>query len=105
MISIKEYNTFVDEKRFVIGDFGKWVRFDESYPPLNAKNALEGTTIEVLCHHGDPTFHCVYCIEGEVRFRDHDFSTELLEWRMPDCLDLYWRFVPDPPCNERYNCG
>lgn len=98
----KEYCKHVDASKFTLGDFGRWVRFGDSYPPVS-NVPYRGTTVEFLLG-GDPSFEDIYtCTDGTVRFRDYDNNNEALEWGMWE--DYYWRFVPDPPGNEGYNVG
>lgn len=99
-----EYLTHVVETKFVRGDFGKWVKFSDSFPPISEKE-YEGTIIEVL-YDGNPSFESVSKDRnGEVAFLDYDFSNEFFENEDYLFLELYWRFVPEPPGNEGYNCG
>ena len=100
-MNINEYTKLVNPN-LNAKDYGTWHQFKDTFPPVDS---LKGTTFEVLLDNGDPTFHCVFVFEGNVRIRDYDFNQELLEWRLDDCMDLYWRFVPDPPGNYGYSVG
>ena len=46
-MKVSEYLTHVDETKFVRGDFGKWVKFADSFPPISDKE-YDGIIIEVF---------------------------------------------------------
>jgi hypothetical protein len=99
-----EYLTHVDETKFVRGGFGKWVKFSDSFPPVSDKE-YDGIIIETL-FEGNPSFHSVFMTQdGDVAFLDYDFNNEFFEYGGWSYLNLYWRFVPEPPGNEGYDCG
>lgn len=81
-------------------DYGKWINFEESYPPLKDKHVL----IEIL-HNGNPYFHSIFHDGKKVFLRCVDWHNDLLEYRDPDYTSDYWRFVPAPPGNEGYDVG
>lgn len=102
-MQLEEYIRHVDSSKFDEKDYGKWVLFSESYPPIRMK-PYHGVTIEFLLDSGNPTFDSVFlCEDGEVRFKDIDTTTEALVFGLYE--NLYWRFVPDPPGNYGYNVG
>ena len=101
---LQEYLKLVNFEVVKSKDFGKWINFNDSYPPLN-KEPYNGVLIEIL-HEGNPYFHSVFHDgEGNVRLRCYDWNQELLEYCNPDYTKDYWRFVPSPPGNEGYDVG
>lgn len=100
-ITTAEYFKHINPNYVDINNYGKWIQFKESYPILLDKQ----TFIEVLCNDGNPTIHSIWCENGIVRIRDHDFHRELLLWRLDECMELYWRYMPDPPGNYGYSVG
>ena len=85
-------------------DYGKWIKFDDSFPPVFSKKPWQGTIIEILLEDGRAIFESVFRTDtGEIRFHDIDISREFLEWQLPEYFELYWRFVPDPPGNFGYS--
>jgi hypothetical protein len=102
-ITFEEYNRNLNIKFFDFHrDYGKWYQFKETFPLITEKQ----TFIEVLCDDGNPTFHSIWLNDdGTIRIRDYDFHRELLMWKLDECMDLYWRYVPDPPGNCGYSVG
>lgn len=100
---MKEYMNLINQKIISEVDYGKWINFEESYPPLKDK-PYDGVIIEIL-HRGNPFFHSIFHNGKRVFLRCYDWNEELLEWRNPDYTNDYWRFVPDPPENEGYDVG
>lgn len=103
-MKVEEYLTHVDETKFIVGDYGKWVKFSESFPPISDKE-YDGTLIEILSE-GNPMFASISRTrDDEVSFLDYDFNNEFFEYGGWAYLNLYWRFIPEPPDNEGYDCG
>ena len=100
---IKEYMSLVKPEIVSEVDYGKWINFEESYPPLKEK-PYEGVLIEIL-HEGDPYFNCIFHDGERVLLRRVDWHYDLLEYKDPDFTSDYWRFVPRPPGNEGYDVG
>jgi hypothetical protein len=97
-----DYCKFVQPQYVDTTDLGKWVQFKDSYPILIGKQ----TFIEVLCDDGNPTIHSIWLgTDNTVRIRDFDFHRELLIWHLEECMELYWRYMPDPPGNCGYSVG
>ena len=84
-------------------DYGKWISFQESYPPLQDE-AYNGVVIEIL-HEGSPYFHSIFHDGERVFLRCYDWHNDLLECELPEFTNDYWRFVPSPPANESYDVG
>ena len=105
-VLLKDYNKHVNVEMFYCNnvnykDYGKWYLFRDTFPLLTEKQ----TFIEVLCN-GNPTFHSIWWHDDNtIRIRDYDFHRELLLWQLNECLNLYWRYVPDPPGNCGYDVG
>ena len=100
-ITTAEYYKNVKPEYVNVADFGRWVQFKNSYPILLGKQ----TFIEVLCSNGNPTIHSIWYENDNIRIRDYDFHRELLLWRLDECIELYWRYMPDPPGNYGYSVG
>lgn len=100
---IEEYMSLVKPEIVSEVDYGKWINFEESYPPLKDK-PYKGVLIEIL-HEGDPYFNSIFHDGERVFLRRFDWHNDLLEYRDPNCTSDYWRFVPDPPGNEGYDVG
>ena len=102
-IPIKEYMNLINQKIISEVDYGKWINFKESYPPLKDK-PYDGVLIEIL-HQGNPFFHSIFHNGERVFLRCYDWHNDLLEYRDPCYTSDYWRFVPAPPGNESYDVG
>ena len=100
-ILLTDYNKLVKQEYVTLNDYGKWIQFKESFPILTQTN----TFIEVLLNNGEPTIHSIWCDNNTVRIRDYDFHRELLLWHLDECMELYWRYMPDPPGNCGYSVG
>ena len=100
-ILLTDYNKLVKQEYVTLNDYGKWIQFKESFPILTQTN----TFIEVLLDNGEPTIHSIWCENNIVRIRDYDFHRELLLWHLDECMELYWRYMPDPPGNCGYSVG
>ena len=100
-ILLTDYNKLVKQEYVTLNDYGKWIQFKESFPILTQTN----TFIEVLLDNGEPTIHSIWCDNNIVRIRDYDFHQELLLWHLDECMELYWRYMPDPPGNCGYSVG
>lgn len=100
-ILLTDYNKLVNQECVTLKDYGKWIQFKESFPILTQTN----TFIEVLLNNGEPTIHSIWCDNNTVRIRDYDFHQELLLWHLDECMELYWRYMPDPPGNCGYSVG
>ena len=102
-MTIEEYNKLVNPDVVAVVDYGRWINFQESYPPLPEKKH-DDTLFEILYHNGEPEFNYVYHDGKNVRLRRYDLSMDLLEYFDPEVTDCYWRFIPDPPGNDGYSC-
>ena len=100
---IEDYSKHVKNEIVSVVDYGRWIKFSDSYPPLQALT-YSSTFIEVL-HEGNPYFHSVFHDGKSVFFRDVTMTQDFLEYRLPEYEECYWRFIPEPPGNEGYNCG
>ena len=101
-MTYEEYQKHVNESAYTLGDYGRWVKFGDSYPPIVDTTPYHGTIVEVL-YNGNPSFNSIYtCRDGSVHWRDYDFNQEF-SWG--EYEEYYWRFVPDPPGNFGYNVG
>lgn len=101
-VLITDYNKFVKLYNLDTTDYGKWIQFKESFPILSKTQ----TFIEVLCENGNPTIHSIWWeTDNTIKIRDFDFHRELLIWHLEECMELYWRYMPDPPGNCGYNVG
>ena len=100
-MTYEEYLRHVHPEAYTLGDYGKWIKFGDSYPPINPKG---GTTVEVLYENGNPGYEWINMHDdGTVRWRDFDFNQEF-SWG--EYEEHYWRFIPeDPPGNFGYNVG
>lgn len=102
-IPISEYKSKVKEDIVSKVDYGRWINFQESYPPISI-DKYQGTMIEIL-HRGNPYFHSVFHNGETVRLRCYDWSMDLFVYNDPEYTNDYWRFVPPPPGNEGYDVG
>ena len=102
-IPIKEYMNLINPEIISEVDYGKWINFEESYPPLKDK-PYNGVFIEIL-HQGNPYFHSIFHDGERVFLRCYDWHNDLLEYRDPCYASDYWRFAPAPPGNEGYDVG
>lgn len=100
---IDKYLSMVDKDIVSVIDYGKWIHFQESYPPLQDE-PYNGVVIEIL-HKGNPYFHSIFHDGERVFLRCYDWHNDLLEWKLPEFTNDYWRFVPSPPANEGYDVG
>lgn len=102
-MTIQEYLTHVKTDIVFPIDYGKWIKFSDSFPPLK-EGKYSGTDFEIL-YEGNPYFHTVFHNGEYVCFRDYDMTTDLLEMQLPEYMECYWRYIPNPPGNEGYDCG
>lgn len=103
LVPIEEYMSHVNPDIVSKVDYGKWINFQESYPPLNEK-PYEGVLIEIL-HEGNPYFHDIFHNRKGVRLLSSDWHDDLFYYHDPKYTSDYWRFVPSPPENESYDAG
>lgn len=100
----KEYIKHVNPIKFEYGNYGKWVRFTDSFTPVDIDKPYNGILIEILLNNGNPVYQSVFSTkEKEVAFRDYDINQEILSYGEYD--GLYWRFIPDPPEDRSYDVG
>lgn len=110
----EQYIKYIDESKFVRGDYGKWVNFYDSFPPLpNEDDTI--IDIEILYYGNvylESIFSCepdpLYCPPSEpktVWFQRYDDNQWIWENFFCSEHEMYWRFIPEPPGNEAYDVG
>lgn len=102
-VPIEKYLSKVDKGIVSEVDYGRWINFQESYPPLK-KRKHDSTFIEIL-HEGNPYFHSIFHNGERVWLSNYEWHNDLFEFGLPEFTNDYWRFIPSPPGNEGYDVG
>lgn len=104
-MTVEEYNILVNPEEYTLGDYGRWVSFKKSFPPLPEENKHCRLFEFISRDCSEGLFQSVYVVDdNEVFFDDLDFRREYLEYETWRSEESYWRFLPDPPGNLQYNC-
>lgn len=103
----EEYAANVHPAEYTVGDYGRWVSMNKSFPPLIEHNSetAQWVTVEFL-FQGEPLLEWIIYDKGtkSVRFRRYDDN----QWVWEEFFtgsEIWWRFMPDPPEGEGYDVG